>query len=105
MANRQAMANRAITRIKRRSTARSEKIAQFMVEYIAVNGPYDQDRPKSHLGQHLKFSYYARVDTDGSVVLATRRRYWAFVEYGTRRSKAQPHVRPAIDAAKAKFRL
>lgn len=103
-------AYRALARIEENALDRCELIGRYIVEHIKLHGPYDdrEGRP-SHQGTHLKDSYYYRVEGD-SVVIKSTRRYWVYVEFGTNRpdipkSDARPHVRPALDAAKAEFRL
>jgi len=98
------LANRPLKRIEEKADERARNIAQFIVDWIKVNGPYDKHRPPSHSGVHLKDSYYARKDPlTGDYLISSQRRYWAFVEFGTHRSKRVMHVRPAIEAAKREF--
>lgn len=107
MAKRRGPNPRVIARIRERAQHRCEKIGEFIVDYIATTGPVDTDRrPQREAGPHLRDSYYWSLDAarGGAVVVATNRRYWKYVEYGTaEHGSAQPHVRPAIEAAKARF--
>lgn len=85
---------------------RAQRIAEFIVAEIRRIAPYDAARRPDRRGtRHLANSYYVNVDpADGEVTVRTSKRYWEFVEYGTREhGRAQPHVRPAIDAARSKF--
>lgn len=100
-------ANRALARIERKALERCEEIGRDIVEWIKINGPLDKNRrPDRDAGPHLKDSYYYRVDhTTGDVLIKSRRRYWAYVEFGTaEHGRSQAHVRPAIEFAKAKRR-
>lgn len=107
---RQAMAHRGITRLLDAGERMAHEIAQYIVEEIVADPktPYDNSpqRREHNQGPHLKFSYYTKRDPDtGHWLVMTRRRYWAFVEFGTREHGGpQPHVRPAIELAKAKYR-
>jgi hypothetical protein len=96
-------AYRTIERIRKKAEQRSEDIAQDIVDFIHINAPRDMDRrPDREGGPHLSESYYVRQDPDtGDFLVRTRRRYWAFVEFGTREhGHAQPHIRPAIEAVR-----
>lgn len=100
-------AYRALARIEEKAQERAEHIGQFIIGHIRANAPYDENRRDDRDGgPHLRDSYYYRVDeATGDVIIKTRRRYWAFVEFGTaEHGSAQPHVRPAIEAARAEFR-
>ncbi len=100
-----AKAYRNLARIEDKAQQRCHDIAQFVVEHISTFGPYDENRPDSHTGPHLKDSYYARFSPEQDAwMIRCRRRYWVYVEFGTRRSKANPHVRPALDAARVAFK-
>ena len=48
---------------------------------------------------------YRAVETSAGAEIVTEADYWKFVEYGTRNQRAQPHVRPAIEAARARWGL
>lgn len=99
------LAYRPLKRVEDAADDRARQIAQFIVNWIKVNGPYDEHRPPSHTGVHLKDSYYARRDpATGDWLISSQRRYWAFVEFGTRGGKRRViHVRYAIEAARAEF--
>lgn len=106
-----ALANRALARIERKGIARATEIAQFICDEIATNPdtPEDHsaDRQKHNPGPHLRYSFYVDLDPTGDAVIKTRRRYWAFVEFGTRRrdyKDEQPFVRPAVELARQVFR-
>jgi hypothetical protein len=77
------------------------KAAELICELIPLNAPYrdDKDRPP---GPHLRDSYSAHVDPDGALITSSVP-YWKYVEYGTGRGPAQPHVRPAIEAVRATY--
>lgn len=49
----------------------------------------------------LEHGYHARDDGGGAVV-ATNTPYWQDVEFGTRHTRAKPHVRPAIETVRAR---
>lgn len=95
-------AYRAIERIERKAERRAEEIARLVVETIQVLAPEDPEHEKNTGGPKLKDSYYVRQDpATGDFIVASRRRYWAFVEFGTKKhGDAQPHVRPALDSVR-----
>jgi hypothetical protein len=101
---RTAHAYRGIARIEEAADARAREIAQWVVERIAVLAPRD---PLHHVhtgGPALYESYYIKADPDGDgYTIRSRRRYWVYVEFGTRKMREQPHVRVALDEAKARF--
>lgn len=99
------LAYRPLKRIEEAADDRAKQIALHIVEWIKVNGPYDDDRSPSHTGVHLKDSYYARQELGtGDWLIKSRRRYWAYVEFGTRGGKRRVmHVRPAIESAREEF--
>lgn len=98
-------AYRALERIQLKAEDRAEEIAQEIVEAIRIRAPEDPEHEKNTGGPKLKDSYYVRQDPDtGDLIIASRRRYWAYVEFGTRRRQfqdMQPHVRPALDTVRA----
>lgn len=96
---------RALARIEGKARVRAERIARFIVNQIHILAPYDTRAENDTTGPHLKDSYYIEPDPKtGAMVIKCRRRYWAFVEFGTREhGRAQPHVRPAIEAARRRF--
>lgn len=98
-------AYRALERIRKKAEDRSEEIARMIVEAIYINAPRGSAaRGTAHddAGPILAESFYVRQDTDsGDYLIASRRRYWAYVEFGTNEhGKAQPFIRPAVDAVK-----
>jgi hypothetical protein len=100
-------AYRTIERIERKAEHRAEEIAQNIVDFIHINAPVDEHRrPDREGGPHLSESYYVVQDPDtGDFLVRTRRRYWAFVEFGTKKhGDAQPHIRPAIEAVRRYYR-
>jgi hypothetical protein len=103
-------AYRTIERIRRKTEDRAEHIARLIVDRIQVTAPEDPLHEQNTGGPKLKDSYYVRQDPlTGDFLIASRRRYWAFVEFGTRRvnppySDAQPHIRPAVDFITARLR-
>lgn len=96
---------RALARIERKAKVRAERIARFIVNQIHILAPYDPRTESDTTGPHLKDSYYIEEDPKtGGMVIKCKRRYWAFVEFGTKEhGAAQPHVRPAIEAARRRF--
>lgn len=102
---RRRMTDRALERVEEKAAARAYRIARFIVEQIHTLAPYD-DRAKSDTtGPHLKDAYWVEEDpvVRGGMIIKCSRSYWVFVEFGTKKMEAQRHVRPAIDAAKARF--
>lgn len=104
-----AKAYRTLERIREKAENRARDIALEIVGEIATNPttPYDdrERRESYNRGPHLKFSYYARQDpVTGDWLVKCRRRYWVFVEFGTKTHRAQPHVRPAIELVRAAHR-
>lgn len=103
---RRGMTDRALERIEEKAAARAYRIARFIVEQIHTLAPYDDRASSDTTGPHLKDAYWVEEDpaVRGGMIIKCSRRYWAFVEFGTHKhGDAQPHVRPAIDAAKARF--
>lgn len=99
-------AYRAIERIQEKAKERSEQIAREIVEKIYVNAPRgSKERGTEHddAGPILAESFYVKADPiGGGYIVGSRRRYWAFVEFGTRKhGDAQPYIRPSIDEVKA----
>lgn len=95
-------ANRVIDRIEKQGQERAEQLAKHLVRLIALYAPRDENHAENTGGPPLWQSYYVRVDPEtGDSVVKCRRRYWVFVEYGTKdHGDAQPHVRPALRALK-----
>lgn len=100
-----ANAYRGIARIEQAADTRAREIAEYVVERIAALAPRDPRHAENTGGPALHESYYIKADDDGDgYTIRSRRRYWVFVEFGTREhGDAQPHVRPALDEAKAIF--
>lgn len=100
-----AVTNRTLARIERKASERAREIAQFIVDEIATNPNTPEDRsPDRPPHEHLRYSYYVAQARDGSGdwLIKSRSRYWVFVEFGTREhGDAQPHLRPAIELARA----
>jgi HK97 gp10 family phage protein len=98
-------AYRALARIARKAEQRAEEVARMIVEQIHINAPRGSaERGTAHddAGPPLSESFYVRQDpTTGDFLIGSRRRYWAYVEFGTREhGKAQPYIRPAIEAVR-----
>lgn len=95
-------AQRALARIELKGQARAEQLAKDLVRLIALYAPRDPNHERNTGGVPLWKSYYVKQDPDtGDLIVKCRRRYWAFVEFGTREhGRAQPHVRPALRALK-----
>ncbi len=103
-ARRNVTTRNAYRNIERLADEKARTVAEKIVDRIAVTAPYDEDAIKpEHL--HLRNSYYVTQDPEtGDALIRCRRRYWAYVEYGTRRHNfedAQPHVSTAIDFVRA----
>lgn len=56
------------------------------------------------LGGTLRRSYQGRMEDDLHGVVGTNVEYAIYVEFGTRRQVAKPHLTPALDAARPRFR-
>jgi Bacteriophage HK97-gp10, putative tail-component len=102
-------AYRTIERIRRKAQERSEEIAQDIVDLIFINAPTGSaQRGTLHddAGPELRESFYVRQDPEtGDFLIRSRRRYWAYVEFGTREHGiAQPFIRPSVAAVKAYHR-
>lgn len=96
--------NRALSRIEEAADDQCRKIAEFIALHANFNAPVDPDRHPSHRRtRRLAGSYRAAKDVDGTWTVQSNRDYWAFVEYGTGRQAPEPHVRPAIEAARQVF--
>lgn len=107
MALSRAKAHRALQRIEEAGQRRAHQLAENVVEYIRVIAPVDNRarRETYNKGPHLKDSYYVRTDPEtGDAVIKCQRRYWVYVEFGTRKrnfTDEQPHVRPAVEIVRA----
>ncbi len=71
--------------------AKSLEVAEEIVAEIKLLAPVDTGR--------LKMGYHAEARSRGAVIVNDVY-YWKYVEYGTSRNEAQPHVRPAIELVK-----
>lgn len=98
--------NRRLTRITRLADAKCKEIAEFIAERANALAPVDAVTPDDH-GAHLKGSYQVEANDQGSgYVLTNAVRYWMFVEFGTKEhGDAQPHLRPAVDEARARWKF
>lgn len=99
---------RNLARINKAGSQRAYEICRFIVETIRTDPttPYDDRHDSDTRGEHLRDSYRVRPhpDNDGDWMITTSRRYWMFVEFGTREhGRAQPHLRPAIELARQVF--
>lgn len=102
-------AYRAIERIRKKAEDKSEQVARMIVEAIHINAPVGSaERGTAHddAGPPLSESFYVRHDpATGDYLIGSRRRYWAYVEFGTQEhGKAQPYIRPAVDVVKRYLR-
>lgn len=90
---------RPLARIRREADNLVERRAKEAAALINELAPYDETRRPDRRGpRHLKGSYRAVRLPDGDWGVVTSKRYWAFVEFGTKEhGNAQPHVRPALD--------
>jgi HK97 gp10 family phage protein len=76
---------------------RAHDIAQEICDEIATN-PETPD-----LTGELRDSYYVDHDSNGDALVKSRVRYWKYVEFGTaKHGHKQPHLRPAIEAVRAR---
>lgn len=95
-------ARRALGRIEVKARERVIQRGRDLVRLIALYCPRDPDHAQDTGGIPLWKSYYVRSDpATGDILVSCRRRYWAFVEFGTaKHGRAQPHIRPALRALK-----
>jgi HK97 gp10 family phage protein len=70
-------------------------IAEQIVHHIQTS-PVTPERTHA-----LEMGYRAIARGTGAEVV-TNVRYWAYVEFGTEDTRAQPHVRPAVEAVRAR---
>lgn len=87
----------ALNRIRQKAQQRAYNVARYTLKRIRANAPVDTTE--------LRESYYIEKDPEtGDWLIKSTARYWQFVEYGTKEhGNAQPHVRPAIDEARARY--
>jgi len=73
---------------------RCREICQEIVDEIQMS-------PLTPVGAtgRLKTGYRVRLAGDGAEIY-TDTPYWRYVEYGTSKMRAQPHVRPAIEVVR-----
>lgn len=99
---------RALARIEALADRKAKRVAETIVNLIQTGDKPNLDEdPRRGPHEHLKFSYYTVRDSagGGDWLIKSRSKYWVYVEFGTaQHGDAQPHVRPAIDEAKARFR-
>lgn len=96
--------DRALIRIEEKARLRAKDIAEFIARGANELAPVDEDRHRSHQGSpRLKGSYKAKPSGRGWAV-ATDCTFWRYVEFGTHRQAPEPHVRPAIEAARQVYR-
>lgn len=74
-----------------------EAIGQQAVGYAKLLAPVDTGRLRNSM------THEVRADED-SVYVGTNVEYAPYVELGTRRSKAQPFLRPAIEKHKDEYK-
>lgn len=99
---------RSMGKISRAGDDRSREICEHIVHLIATSSgtPYDSRAESDTTGAHLRDSYrVVRHPAGDGWLITTDRRYWMFVEFGTRKMDAQPHIRPAIENARQVFGL
>lgn len=91
--------------MRRRADAHGEKVAKDILRQIRVilvpGYGYDTGLLRRSYGYIKTSEGYAIVQT------APRRLnppVWKFVEFGTKRMAARPHIRPAIETVKARHR-
>lgn len=49
-------------------------------------------------------SSYRTVDRPPGAEIVTDVRYWHFVEFGTSKMEAKPHIRPAVEIVRRRYR-
>jgi hypothetical protein len=103
---RSANAYRTIAKIEDAANHRAQEIAQWIVDEIYVTAPRDPLHAEHTGGPALHESYYVKANEDGhGYTIRSRRRYWVYVEFGTHEhGNPQPHVEPALRAAREFFR-
>lgn len=93
----------AYARIVAAGDRRCHTIGQQICDHIrdSPTTPFDPDPD----GVHLRTAYYVSDNPPGEgSTVKTRAGYWKYVEFGTGHGRAQPHVRPAIEAVRARHR-
>lgn len=103
---RQAELSRAFEKVNRAGSGRARHLCELIVQEIQMNPdtPYDTRATTDTRGEHLRDSYTVRKHPDGSGrwQVVTNRRYWRYVEFGTKEhGDAQPHIRPAVERVRA----
>lgn len=88
----------AMARIAAKASRRAHRIAQEIVDEIATNPHTPQ------VSGRLRYSYYVDTGAAGTAVIKSSAPYWKYVEFGTYKDEAQPHVGPAIEVIKALHR-
>ncbi|MET1006568.1 MAG: HK97 gp10 family phage protein [Propionibacteriaceae bacterium] len=99
--------NRRLERISRLGEDRAEEICRFIAGTANELAPVNSNPSTDSSPKRLRGSYKVarNAETGGYAVVATAR-YWVFVEFGTaEHGDAQPHVRPAVDAARARWKF
>jgi HK97 gp10 family phage protein len=99
-----ARTSRAMQKILNQADDRARQIAELILDEIKERAPYDDRHSTDTTGVHLRDSYRLERGVDGDWLITTDRRYWRFVEFGTKEhGDAQPHIRPAIEYARGVF--
>lgn len=96
--------NRIMRKINKAGSDRARLLCELIVQEIAsMPKPRDDRHDSDTTGTHLLDSYYvAKSATGDGWQIKTDRRYWKYVEFGTRQhGDAQPHIRPAIETVRA----
>lgn len=88
------LGKRAATLVKRVSDA-VYQTADDVETYVKVGAPF--------LTGDLSKSYTAQPESDTSAIVGSPLDYSVYQEYGTSKMPAQPHLTPAVDAAKPDF--
>lgn len=92
---------KVFARIEAKTNVRCVAVATGVVRRIEQLAPVDPLHHLHQTGPHLKDSYFVTPEEDGATI-RSRQDYWAYVEFGTGQTPTQPHVRPALDEAKAR---
>ena len=93
---RQAIVRQGMDRINEAARQRARDIAQEICDEIATNPGTPE------LTGLLRYGYYVSEDANGDALVKSNVRYWQFVEFGSGHGDAQPHLRPAIEAVRAR---
>lgn len=100
-----ALNPKTMLRIELKANTRAFRIARQLAQRINHLAPKDPEHFAHTPGPPLSKSYFVRSSEAGGYIIASRQPYWRYVEFGTlEHGDAQPHVRVALDEARARIR-